>query len=65
MTINSELPSVCYASSTTSCSGSLVCTGKGVVEWLDPNSTVITTTDSTARVYGNYFIGYIATCIHG
>lgn len=57
VTIHSTLPSICYASSTTSCSGNLVCstTGTSPVEWLYPNFTVITTRDEAARVYGNYF----------
>ena len=52
--IDSELPSICYASSTTSCSGNVYCSANGLVQWLYPNSTVITTTDETATVYSNY-----------
>ena len=56
VTIDSELPSICYASAMISCSGNVYCSAKGVVQWLYPNSTVITTTDEAANVYGNYNI---------
>ena len=61
VTIKSELPSICYASSMTSCSGNVNCSANGAIQWLYPNSTVITTTDEAAKVYGNYNIT-VAAC---
>ena len=61
--IHSELPSICYASSTTSCSGNLSCSTDYLFEWLYPNFTVITTTDETARVYGKHLL-FTISCLY-